>query len=588
MPSSPCSRIEQENGLRVRPPQVVRFDTTSRHTRFPLFRLDRHRRRINKFQRKWEHIKEDLPPQLSPRHIGMISIGGVIGTGLFLGSAYALESGGPVGALLAYLVIGVVVYALCVSVGEMVAYLPNVGGVVGITDLYVDPALGFSLGWAAWLTCCSIYQYTACEITAATVVVQFWDPDQKYIAPPVLAGVLLFLAVLVNCFSSRVYGELEFWFSTLKVIIIIIIIVACLILDVVGKRVDNPNNEWPSPIGFHTWRKSPFALNYMDISGFEGQFLGFLTVLIQATFSFFGSEVPGIAAGEVIDARRNVPRALRRVWIRLTLFYLGGIFCVGLLVDAKDLKIARASDPPGGPTGRSSPFVVAFGVLGVKVLPHIVNAAILISTWSAATSQIYISSRFLFFLARRGHAPAIFGTLTKFPSDTTQDQTHQRRAGESHPTGTQRSVGSLVPRDILSRTMRDDSTLGNLEAGSVDGGSNNIAPPRPATTTKGPHFILPLASVLGSASVSVFCFLGLRDLSKITSEGTTPVSRAIFDVASIKVYKTSQHFFQALSFRTFTLLVSISSVASLQSWAGILFTYIRLSSSIVGKTQCRL
>ncbi|KAJ3476941.1 hypothetical protein NLI96_g10806 [Meripilus lineatus] len=427
MSSSLPTRSEEGVALRERiVPRRVHVAEPPKVSKPPRFNLDRQRRRVFKFQRRWKHIKEDLPPQISRRHIGMISIGGVIGTGLFLGSAvrslqtkrehYAnkqdlgrvqtsLQSGGPVGALLGYTIIGAVVYCLCVSVGEMIAFLPNVGGVVGLSDLYVDPALGFSLGWAAW------YNWAVtlpAEITAAAVVVQFWDPKEEHITATKVAGIFLVLATAVNCFSSRVYGEAEFWFSTLKVGVMGFLIIVCIVLDVgAGKRKD-----WGQPILFHTWGR-PFNPDYLGIGGHAGSFLGFLAVLMQASFSFFGSEVPGIAAGEVIDATRNVPRALKRVWIRILLFYLCGIFFIGLLVDKEDLNFTSEILP----TANSSPFVMAFHALEVKALPHIVNAAILVSAWSAASSDIYVSSRCLFFLARRGHAPSFSGLLTKYPSD---------------------------------------------------------------------------------------------------------------------------------------------------------------------------
>ncbi|CAL1713792.1 unnamed protein product [Somion occarium] len=261
-------------------------------------RFEEQRRHIAELQELWRHIKVDLPPQLSRRHIGMISIGGVIGTGLFLGSASALHNGGPLGALLGYVVVGSVVFGLCVSIGEMIAFLPNVGGPVGLADLYVDPALGFSLGWASW------YNWTA-EISAATVVVGFWT---KAIPPWILTALFLFMATVVNCFPSHVYGELEFWFSTIKVLTIVIMIIVSLVLDIV------PGQDGRS-LGFSNWQE-PFA-QYLSLDGAKGRFLGFISVLMQAAFSFSGSEVPGIAAGEVIDATRNVPRALCRVWIRI-------------------------------------------------------------------------------------------------------------------------------------------------------------------------------------------------------------------------------------------------------------------------------
>ncbi|EJF55719.1 amino acid transporter [Dichomitus squalens LYAD-421 SS1] len=411
----------------------------------------------------------------------MISIGGVIGTGLFVGSADAIRNGGPVGAILGYSIVGTVVYCLCVSVGEMIAFLPNVGGVVGLADLYVDPALGFSLGWAAW------YNWSVTlptEITAAAVVIGYWKDDiakSRYER--------LVIATTINCFPSRVYGQMEYTLSCLKVLTIVCVIILGLLIDLGASK--------QGVIGFRNWKEQPFTDKYLGIGGPKGQFLGFWAVIMQASFSFFGSEVPGIAAGEVVDATRNVPRALRKVWIRITLFYVGGVLVSGLLVPASDPNLGLGDE--GDKTGRSSPFVIAFSRAGWTVLPDMINAAILLSAWSAAASDIYISSRFLFFLARRGHAPTFLAHLFRYP---------RARA---------------VPQS--DRGSDDDSD-----------DSEQVLP------SSQPTYVMPLASVLVSASVGLLTFLSYGAGSANT---------------------------------VFNWLVNVASVASLQSWAGMLFTYIR-------------
>ncbi|OJT02167.1 hypothetical protein TRAPUB_7282 [Trametes pubescens] len=475
-----------------------------------LQRFQRQRDRILTSQRRWESIKSDLPPQLSRKHIGMISIGGVIGTGLFLGSADALRYGGPVGAFLGYWIVGTVVYCLCVSVGEMIAYLPNVGGIVGLADLYVDPALGFSLGWAAW------YNWSVtlpAEITAAAVVIGYWDTSGK-IHVAITSGFFLVIATAINCFPSRYYGEVEFYLSCLKVTTIVIIILIGLLIDLGASS--------QGTIGFRYWKEQPFAETYLGIGGAKGQFLGFWAVLMQASFSFFGSEVPGIAAGEVIDATRNVPRALRKVWIRITLFYLGGMLCAGLLVPASNRDLSGDDQ-----TGRRSPFVIAFKLAGYKVLPDLVNASILISAWSAAASDIYISSRFLFFLARRGHAPSFLAHLFRL----NQARTVETHGSESEATDTSDTNSddedSVVEEPRVSSTIEDGLGI----TGDTDPGLD-----------KGSTYVLPLASVLVSASVGLLTFLS----------STAGSANAAFQ-----------------------WLVAVASVASLQSWAGMLYTYIR-------------
>ncbi|GBE85477.1 Arginine permease CAN1 [Sparassis crispa] len=449
----------------------------------------------------------------------MISVGGVIGTGLFLGSGTALYHGGPIGALLAYGIIGSVVYCLCVSIGEMIAFLPNVGGVVGLADLYVDPALGFSLGWAAW------YNWSVtlpAEITAAAVLVSFWET--KYIMPvPAMIGIFLGLAIGINCFSSRVYGEMEFWLSTFKVLTIVLLILVNLIIDL------GAGSE--GFIGLKNWQH-PFAPSYLGITGPKGRFLGFWSVLMQAMFSFFGSEVPGIAAGEVIDATRNVPRALRRVWIRILLFYVGGIFCVGLLVPQSDPRLQGDEN-----TTYSSPFVIALNLAGVKVVPQVVNAALLLSAWSAACSDIYISSRFLFFLARCKHAPKFLATLIRHPyhqpavtGDETADSSDEEEDDDDRS-----HTDAVEPPQISPATADNPQERPPLESHLLPANS-------PAAPQRQPFLVLPIAAVLVSSSMGLLGFLSSSGSSATTAFGW---------------------------------LTAVTSVASLQSWIGMLFTYIR-------------
>ncbi|KAI0369433.1 hypothetical protein BV20DRAFT_968017 [Pilatotrama ljubarskyi] len=492
-------------------PATVRFIAPPIST---LQRFQRQRDRILRSQRRWENIKADLPPQLSRKHIGMISIGGVIGTGLFLGSADALRNGGPVGAFLGYWVVGSVVYCLCVSVGEMIAYLPNVGGIVGLADLYVDPALGFSLGWAAW------YNWSVtlpAEITAAAVVLGYWESTAK-IPVAAVSGFFLVIATAINCFPSRYYGEVEFYLSCLKVSTIIIIILVGLLIDLGASDQGR--------LGFKYWREQPFAPIYLGIGGAKGSFLGFWAVIMQAAFSFFGSEVPGIAAGEVIDATRNVPRALRKVWIRITLFYLGGMLCAGLLVPVTDPSLS-ADDG----TGRHSPFVIAFNRAKYKVLPDVVNASILISAWSAAASDIYISSRFLFFLARQGHAPSFLAHLFRLKQSNVVE-THGSEGEASDVSG------SNSDEEGESGTVYEEPR----ESTSIEDGLGVAEDSLLAKDSADSTYVLPLASVLVSASVGFLTFLS-------SAAGSANAA--------------------------FQWLVAVASVASLQSWAGMLFTYIR-------------
>ncbi|TBU42272.1 amino acid transporter [Dichomitus squalens] len=505
------------SSLRERPKakrveHVVRIGVpvTTRH------KLQQQRARILKFQRRWQRIKDDLPPQLSRSQIGMISIGGVIGTGLFLGCSEALRSGGPIGSFLGYSLVGSVVYCLCVSIGEMIAFLPNVGGVVGLADLYVDPALGFSLGWASW------YNWAIAlptEIVAAAVIIGFWDADsQAHVA--IFSAIFLAWATVINCFPTRVYGQMEYYLSFLKFITIILIVVLGLAIDLGA----SPQGR----LGFRYWKERPFPDNYLGTTGTSGHFLGFWAVIMQASFSFSGSEVPGIAAGEVIDATRNVPRALRKVWIRITLFYLGGVLVSGLLVPYDDPFLALG-ESPGHQNGHASPFVIAFTRAGWKLMPNVVNAAILLSALSAASSDIYISSRFLFFLARRKHAPSFLDHLVRYP---------RARVPRTQPKHGELSTESDSDSNEATDGDIGDQNLGLEEPALVP---DQIAGEQvlPSAQAK---WVMPLPCVLVCSLVGLLTFLGY---------GTGSANKV------------------------FVWLVNAAAVASIQSWAGMLYTYIR-------------
>ncbi|EJD51892.1 hypothetical protein AURDEDRAFT_111470 [Auricularia subglabra TFB-10046 SS5] len=342
----------------------------------------------------------DAPPrlvrQLKNRHIAMISIGGVIGTGLFVGTASALHNGGPLGLFLAYSIVGTVCFSVMISLGEMVAYLPIEGGHIKLAERFVEPALSFSMGWNYW------YNWTIvmpAELSAAAIIVNFWAKES--INNAAWITICLVVVVVINLFGAKAYGEAEFWFASIKVITITGLIILGIILDLGG----GPSHE---RIGFRYWKSpGPFA-QFLDIPGATGRFLGFWACISQAAFSFIGTEIVAIAAGEAKNPRRNLPRAIKRVYVRILLFYMGGTFIIGLLVPSNEPGLSL-----GAEDARGSPFVIAIQNAGIKVLPSIINAALLSSAWSAASSDLYTSSRALYGLALSGNAPRIFSRTTK-------------------------------------------------------------------------------------------------------------------------------------------------------------------------------
>ncbi|TBU35180.1 amino acid permease [Dichomitus squalens] len=341
------------------------------------------------------HAEGTLKRQLKNRHIAMISIGGVIGTGLFLGTASSLAQGGPIGLLLGFLVVGTVCYSVMISLGEMIAFLPIPGGHIKLAERFVDPAFSFTMGWNYW------YNWTIilpAELSAAAILIDFWDSKVNNAA---WITMCLVVVITINMFGAGAYGEAEFIFASIKVITIVGLIILGIVLDLGG----GPNHD---RLGFRYWKHPGPFVQYDNIAGAEGRFLGFVAVLTQAAFSFIGTEIVAIAAGEAKNPRRNLPKAIKRVYIRILLFYIGGVIVIGLLVpsNTKNLGI-------GASNAAKSPFVIAIKNAGIKGLPSVINAALLTSAWSAASSDLYTSSRALYGLALAGNAPRFFTKVTR-------------------------------------------------------------------------------------------------------------------------------------------------------------------------------
>ncbi|KAF5313268.1 hypothetical protein D9619_003037 [Psilocybe cf. subviscida] len=333
-----------------------------------------------------------LVRQLKNRHVAMISIGGVIGTGLFLGTATALENGGPVGLLLGYSFMGSICYAVMISLGEMIAYLPIPGGHIKLAERFVDPAFSFTMGWNYWYNWIIVLP---AELSAASVLIGYWNHD---INPAVWVAVCMVVVIVINLLGAGAYGEAEFIFASIKVITITGLIILGIVLDLGG----GPSHD---RIGFRYWKDPGPFVQFAGIAGSKGRFLGFWAVLTQAAFSYIGTEIVAIAAGEAKNPRRNLPKAIKRVYIRILLFYILGTFIIGILVPSNnaDLNIKKFKGTAG-----ASPFVIAIKNAGIKGLPSVINACLLTSAWSAASSDLYTSSRALYGLAIAGNAPKVF------------------------------------------------------------------------------------------------------------------------------------------------------------------------------------
>jgi amino acid transporter len=332
---------------------------------------------------------------LHQRHIQMIALAGTIGTGLFLSSGRAIATAGPLGAFLAYSIIGLAVSSVVFAVGEMGALVPLNGGVIRYAEIFCDPALAFANGWN------QVYAYIVSipsEIVAAAIIIEFWVTINNAVWITIFGILMLVTALLF----VRVYGELEFGFSILKIMLVIGINVMALVITCGGA----PNH---TAIGFSYWKNPGPFVQYLGVSGSLGRFLGFWKAFDNALYSYSGIENITVAAAETRNPRRAIPMAAKRIFIRILLFYVLTIFMVGLVVASNDPNLLTETD-----TASQSPFVIAARNAGIKVVPSIINAVVLTSAWSSGNSNMLGGSRILYGMAANGHAPAVFMRLNRF------------------------------------------------------------------------------------------------------------------------------------------------------------------------------
>ncbi|KAL3418543.1 amino acid permease [Phlyctema vagabunda] len=336
---------------------------------------------------------------LAGRHVQLMSIGGSIGTGLFVGIGSSLRSSGPLSVVLAYIVYCTTfIFHANMAVGEMAAYLPIRGSVFEFASRYVDPALGFGLGWTYFYASSML---VCAEMSAVATVMGFWLPDTNAAA---WIAMSLGVCLLLNVFAVKYYGETEFIFACTK----ILLLVGLVLLTFITMLGGNPKND---RYGFRYWGNGNAMHEYMD-TGVTGRFLGWWKVVLYAAFSVSGPDLIALAAGEMIDPRRNIPRVARRAFWRIAGFYIVGVFAVGIICSSRDERLLGAID--GGQVGSAaSPWVIGIQNLGIQGLPSLINVLILLSGWSCGNAFLYSSSRTLYSLALDGQAPKFFLKCTQ-------------------------------------------------------------------------------------------------------------------------------------------------------------------------------
>ncbi|PGH13626.1 hypothetical protein AJ80_06258 [Polytolypa hystricis UAMH7299] len=330
-------------------------------------------------------VADKLARKLSARQVQMIAIGGTIGTGLFLSTGSALAKGGPASMLISYSIVGAIVFVTMLSLGEMAAFIPIAGSFCTYAGRFVDDSFGFALTWNYWFNDAVA---TAADLVALQILLKYWSDNF-----PGWAFSLIFLFVLIglNIVTVRVYGEVEYWLSLLKVVTIVIFIIIGIAVNVGG----NVDGEY---IGGKYW--------HIGEAPFVGGIGGFASVFVTASFSYGGTESIAITAGETRNPERNLPRVVRNVFWRIMIFYFLGVLIIGLNVPYTYPNLATKEVS-------TSPFTIVFQQVGSKVAGSFINAVIMTSVISAGNHALFAGSRLLYALAVDGHAPKFFGKLNR-------------------------------------------------------------------------------------------------------------------------------------------------------------------------------
>ncbi|KAK1961890.1 amino acid permease [Colletotrichum sublineola] len=350
----------------------------------------------------WESFKRreygadivHLDQTMKTRHLHMIAIGGSIGAGFFVGSGSALAAGGPGSLLLDFSIIGVMMFNVVYALGELAVMYPVSGGFYVYSARFIDPSWGFAMGWNY------VFQWAIVlplELTVCGLTINYWD-GARGISLAVWITIFWVAIIFINVFGTLGYAEEEFWSSLFKLSAIVIFMIVALILVCGGGPAGGRYDEY--------WG----ARYWYDPGAFKNGFKGFCAVFVTAAFSFSGTELVGLAAAEARNPLKSLPGAIKQVFWRITLFYILGLFFVGLLISSNDENILGAENAYSDGT---SPFVLAAEYAGLYGYNHFMNVIILISVLSLGVSCVYGGSRTLTGLAQQGYAPKIFTYVDK-------------------------------------------------------------------------------------------------------------------------------------------------------------------------------
>ncbi|QQE72956.1 amino acid permease [Brevibacillus composti] len=324
----------------------------------------------------------ELKRSMNSRHLFMISLGGVIGTGLFLGSGYTISQAGPIGTIISYLVGGFIMYLTMLCLGELSVAMPVAGSFQTYMTKFVSPSLGFAVGWLYWFGWAVT---VALELLSSGLMMQRWFPDSPVWMWCAIFGVVLFL---LNALSARAFGESEFWFSSIKVsaIILFIILGGAAMFGLISMKGGQP---------------APLMSHYFNSPLLPNGITGLLLTMITVNFSFQGTELIGIAAGESKEPEKTIPKSIRTTVWRTLVFFVLAIFILAGLIPYQQAGVVE------------SPFVAVFDSIGIPYAADIMNFVVLTALLSVANSGLYAATRMLYSLSRSNMASEKLGLTNR-------------------------------------------------------------------------------------------------------------------------------------------------------------------------------
>lgn len=333
-------------------------------------------------EKQTEEKQGKFQRQMTSRHLFMLSLGGVIGTGLFLSSGYTIAQAGPFGAILAYLIGAVVVYLVMLSLGELAVAMPVTGSFHRYASQFISPGTGFTVAWLYWI-CWTVA--LGSEFLGAGLLMGRWFPN---VPTWLFASAFAIIIFAINALSVRSFAEAETLFSSIKVIAIIIFII--LGLGAIFGVISYKGQE--HPILFSNLTKNGL---------FPKGIPALISIMLAVNYAFSGTELIGIAAGETDNPQVAVPKAIKTTIGRLILFFVLTIFVLASLLPIDQAGVTTA------------PFVDVFDNIGLPYAADIMNFVILTAILSAGNSGLYASSRMLWSLANEGNISRKVLTINK-------------------------------------------------------------------------------------------------------------------------------------------------------------------------------